>query len=120
YIVMRTDGLGYVLEGNENNNSGQFDSELDSDEIVVTDMPGVSITSVTPNPRGTPVSSVNIVFSKPVTGFDLADLRLTRNGGPDLLTDAQTLTSSDGVTWTLGNLDGLTAPDGTYNLRLNA
>jgi hypothetical protein len=36
------------------------------------------------------------------------------------LTGAQTLSSPDGVTWTLGNLSGLTAAAGTYVLSLRA
>ncbi|HZN69102.1 MAG TPA: ELWxxDGT repeat protein, partial [Tepidisphaeraceae bacterium] len=76
---------------------------------------------VTPNPRRDPVSEVRIVFSEPVTGFDLADLRLFRDGGPNnLLSAGQTLTTTDNVTWTLGNLAGLTTPDGRYTLALPA
>ena len=80
-----------------------------------------AITAVTPDPRNSSVSNIAIVFSKPVTGFDLADLRLTRNGGSNLLTGSQTLTSSDGGTnWSLGNLSGLTGSAGTYLLTLTA
>src|SRR5205823_3154352 len=46
-------------------------------------------------------------------------LSLTRNGGGNLLTGSQTLTSSDGgQTWTLGNLGSLTATGGQYLLTL--
>src|SRR5205823_2271761 len=45
---------------------------------------------------------------------------LRRDGGPNLLTAAQVLTIADGRTWTLGNLAGLTAPDGNYLLSLTA
>jgi hypothetical protein len=81
------------------------------------------IIDVAPDPRSTPVDSVNIVFSAPVRGFDLGDLQLlSRNGdGTNLLTPAQTLTSADNVTWTLGNLAGLTGPLGAgYLLSLVA
>ena len=50
----------------------------------------------------------------------MADLSLTRNGGANLLTGAQTLTSGDNINWTLGNLSGLTGTDGTYLLTLTA
>jgi FG-GAP-like repeat len=78
-----------------------------------------AITPVTPDPRTTPVSSITITFSAPVTGFDLADLSLTRNGSPVALTGAS-LTSTDNATWTLGNLSALTGPLGSYVLTLTA
>jgi hypothetical protein len=56
-----------------------------------------------------------------VTGLDLSDLTLSRNGGQNLLGPAQTLTSSNGgATWTLGNLKGLTWVAGDYTLVLLA
>jgi hypothetical protein len=54
-----------------------------------------------------------------VNGFDLADLALTRDGAPVSLSGA-TLTTSNNVTWTLGNLAGLAGPVGTYVLTLTA
>jgi hypothetical protein len=86
-----------------------------------TTAPTATIGAVTPNPRTTPVSSMTITFSKPVVGFDLSDLQLTRGGSAtNLLTSSQTLTTSDNITFTLGNLAGLTATAGTYTLTLNA
>jgi fibronectin-binding autotransporter adhesin len=82
--------------------------------------PTVDITDVTPDPRNTSVSSIAIVFSEAVSGFDIGDLALTRNGGSNLLTGAQTLTSGDNITWSLGNLSGLTGSDGSYTLTLTA
>lgn len=91
------------------------------DGDVDTTPPTVQIAAVSPSPRTTPVSSVVITFSEPVAGFDLADLALTRNGGANLLPGGATLGSSDGgVTWTLGNLDSLTAAGGNYTVTLNA
>jgi hypothetical protein len=85
-----------------------------------TTRPLVDIADVTPDPRGTPVGSITISFSEPVRGFEPGDLRLTRDGGADLLTAAQTLTTADNKTWTLGNLLGLTAAGGVYLLQLGA
>src|SRR5207237_242247 len=59
-------------------------------------------------------------FSEAVSGFDLADLQLALNGGSNLLTPAQTLTTSDSTTWTVGNLSGLTGTAGSYVLTLTA
>jgi hypothetical protein len=84
--------------------------------------PTADVVDVTPDPRTTAVATITIRFSERVTGFDLGDLSLTRNGGAtNLLTAAQTLTSTDnGLTWTLGNLAGLTLFSGQYDLTLTA
>jgi hypothetical protein len=81
--------------------------------------PTVSIDSVTPSPRNTVVPSLTITLSEPTIGVDLADLLLTRDGGTNLLSGTQTLTSSDSLVFTLGNLAGLTNTDGSYALTLN-
>jgi hypothetical protein len=79
-----------------------------------------SVLPVSPAVRNSAVAQVQILFNVPVTGFDLGDLRLTCNGGGNLLTAAQTLTTTDNASWTLGNLSGLTAQAGTYLLTLVA
>jgi hypothetical protein len=88
--------------------------------LIDTQPPTVAIQPVAPNPRVTPVEQVVIVFNEPVTGLDLADLRLSRNGGANLLTAAQTLNTADNIRWTLGNLGSLTATPGSYTLTLSA
>jgi len=82
--------------------------------------PAAAITAVDPDPRTTSVDSITIVFSEAVTGFDLADLALVRNGSGNLLTAAQTLVTSDSITYVLGNLADLTWPEGAYALSLIA
>ena len=68
-----------------------------------------------------PIESIKIVFSQTVEGFNVTDLTLTRDGGPNLLTGAQTVQSTDGGrTWLLRNLRELTTPTGHYTLTLNA
>lgn len=83
-------------------------------------VPLATIEGVSPNPRTTPVEELTFVFSEPVLGFDLSDLRLTRNGGENLLTGAETLQTVDNVTWTLGRLSQSTIDSGNYQLTLNA
>ena len=85
---------------------------------VDTVSPTVDITDVTPDPRETTVDTITIVFSEAVAGFTLADLSLTLSGGSNLLTGAQTLTTNDNITFTLGNLAGLTGVGGTLTLTL--
>ncbi|HEX2973984.1 MAG TPA: lamin tail domain-containing protein, partial [Tepidisphaeraceae bacterium] len=83
-------------------------------------LPTVSITPVAPDPQEEAVNSIEIVFSEPITGLDLADLSLSFNGGPNLLTAAQTLSTTDNIIWTLGNLAGLINLTGVYVLTLVA
>ncbi|MGB2824545.1 MAG: LamG-like jellyroll fold domain-containing protein, partial [Phycisphaerae bacterium] len=83
------------------------------------DRPTADIIDVVPDPRNSPVADIDIVFSEAVTGLDLSDLSLTRDGGGNLLT-GEPLETTDGITWTLGGLSALTAPSGTYTLTLTA
>ena len=78
------------------------------------------IPSVTPDPRQPPVLSMQLVFSEAIVGLDLADLSLRRNGGTNLLTVGQNLTTSDQTIFTLDNLGVLTALPGRYELSLRA
>jgi hypothetical protein len=71
--------------------------------------PTVSIGTLHPSVQTRAVASITITFSERVLGLNLADLQLLC-GGVNLLSAAQTLTSSDGITWVLGNLAGLTDP----------
>ncbi|MBY0522398.1 MAG: HYR domain-containing protein [Gemmataceae bacterium] len=89
--------------------------------ITVQDTPPTAvIAAIVPNPRNTPIASLVITFSEAVSGFDRSDLALTFNGGANLLTAAQSLTTSDNKTWTLGNLTMLTGSQGNYAVRLTA
>src|SRR5439155_23132213 len=53
----------------------------DSFRVDVTP-PTVDVMDVTPSLRNIPVDMITIGFSEHVTGFDLADLSLTRDGAP--------------------------------------
>ena len=80
--------------------------------------PTASIVPVDPNPRIVAVDSISIVFSEPVLNFDLADLQLTLDGGPNLLTGTEVLATADRITWSLATSALTTAP-GTYVLTLD-
>ncbi|HEX8914735.1 MAG TPA: hypothetical protein VF796_20455, partial [Humisphaera sp.] len=86
---------------------------------VDTTPPTATIAAVA-TPRATAVDSVAVTFSEKVYNLDLSDLTLSRNGGANLLTSAQTLTTTDGITYTLGGLTGLTAADGAYTLTVGS
>jgi subtilisin-like proprotein convertase family protein len=96
--------------------SGAADG-LDFGSIADTVAPTVVITPVSPDPRNTAVGSVQIVFSEPVIGFGLHALTLERGGAAVSLAGAW-LSTADFVTWTLGNLTGLTGAAGQYQLTL--
>ena len=82
------------------------------------------IDPVSPDPRWEPVSRVTITFAEPVSGFDLADLSLTRtaaNGGPlGLSLAAAALTTADNTTFVLSGLTNVTRQPGTYTLTVRA
>jgi O-glycosyl hydrolase len=84
-------------------------------------LPTANILPVIPDPRTDAVSSITIQFSERITGFDLPDLQLTRDGGGNVIGGNVTLTSnSDKTIWTLNNLGNLTGAPGEYQLRLVA
>ncbi|RLT06070.1 MAG: hypothetical protein DWI23_02155, partial [Planctomycetota bacterium] len=80
---------------------------------------GADIVDVTPDPRTTAVDSIAITFSRAVTGFDVADLRLVRDG-LDVSLAGAVVTSTDGVSWVLVGLASATSSTGVYKLTLNA
>jgi autotransporter-associated beta strand protein len=81
--------------------------------------PTVALAPSSPGTSSTAVGTVTIAFSEQVSGFDLADLSLTR-GGVSVSLAGATLTSLDNKTFTLGNLTGITSTAGTYALALAA
>src|SRR5262249_16237457 len=91
---------------------------------VFVDLTPPQVTSagpVTPSPRGTPVSTLDVVLSEPIDlgTFDYHDLTLTRNGAANLVTSAVTVALVSGNTYRLSGLDSLTASDGTYLLTVS-
>ncbi len=88
--------------------------------VIDTAAPLSHVLDVTPNPRTTPLDQIGIVFTEAVYGFSRDDLRLSRDGSPDLLTEGQALSSSDRLNWVLSNLTSRTGTPGTYTLLLPA
>ncbi|NUQ62795.1 MAG: metallophosphoesterase, partial [Pirellulales bacterium] len=113
YGAMRVDATDSTLIFQFINRQGMV-----IDTLTLDSAPTADIVDVMPDPRTIPVSQITIAFSEPVSGFDLPDLQLTRDGGANLLTGSQTLTTSDNKTWQLGNLSGLTGTAGNYTLSL--
>ena len=80
--------------------------------------PVVFIDGVTPDPRQNAVESISIVFSEAVDSFSNGNLRLTHDGGANLLAGTEGLTTSDHATFTLSGLSVLTRAAGDYELTL--
>lgn len=82
--------------------------------------PTANILDVTPDPRSSGVSTIDIVFSEPIDplSFDYQDLTLTRNGGANLITSAVTTVQIDSVTWQVSGLQNITDLEGSYDLTL--
>ena len=85
--------------------------------IAIT-LPSPTLTPSAPGTTASPVGSVTITFVRAVTGFDLADLTLTRDGAAVSLAGA-TLTTADSRTYTLGNVTAATTAEGVYVLSLS-
>jgi ELWxxDGT repeat protein len=127
--LVTTDGATHLADGVRSITARQTEPEgvesASSDPLditVDTAIPTVDILDVTPDPRSTGVSSISIRFSRAVTGFDLADLSLTRDGGPNLLTASERITSSsfEPNRFSLSGLTSITSVPGTYRLALTA
>ena len=84
---------------------------------IALTLPSPTITPSAAGTTATPVSSVTITFVRPVTGFNLGDLSLTRGGAAVSLAGA-TLGTTDSQTYTLGNLGPATTAEGVYLLTL--
>ena len=80
------------------------------------------IAPVSPNPRNTPVSSIDVTFSEPINSstFTTSALTLSDNGGANLITSAVTISLVSGSTYRIGGLSVLTTAEGQYTLTVSA
>jgi hypothetical protein len=97
-------------------------SSAQATTTVVSPLTLTSITAVSPNPRNTPVFTIDVTFSEPVdlATFTAGALSLTDNGGPNLITSAVTISLVLGSTYQISGLAGLTEAEGNYTLTVNA
>jgi fibronectin-binding autotransporter adhesin len=82
-----------------------------------------SITAVSPNPRNTPVSSIEVTFNDPINTSSVASgaVTLTENGNPIALSGLTfTLVPGTSATYAVGSLSSFTAAVGTFVLTVNA
>ncbi len=82
----------------------------------------MSIATVSPDPRNSVVSSIDVTFNEPVKPgtFTRSALTLTDNGGSNLITSAVTVALLSGSTYQINGLAGLTLADGSYTLMVNS
>ena len=80
-----------------------------------------AISSVAPNPRNTPVSSIDVTFSEPINTASLSAgaLTLTDNGTAVTISGVS-LSLISGTTYAINGLAGLTTAQGLYTLTVNA
>jgi Ca2+-binding RTX toxin-like protein len=103
-------------EGNSGIGGKGFNWLLDATAPIVTDIIDLQV-----DPRNTPVSSLDVVFSKPIdlTTFTNEDITLTLNGGANLITTGVTVSALNGSTYRISGLNTLTTIDGNYLLTVN-
>ncbi|TXT21851.1 MAG: FHA domain-containing protein [Planctomycetota bacterium] len=107
FLVTSTDG--------SNNESAPGDVPTITADSVT---PTAAIVAVSPNPRLTAVTDpIAINFGESVTGLDITDFTLTRNGDPVTLTAA--MLTGGGSAYNL-NLSTVTGLEGTYVLTLKS
>jgi subtilisin family serine protease len=81
--------------------------------------PVADVVDVSPDPRTTAVPAVGGQFDRGVSGVDLADFRLTRDGTAVSLAGVS-VTTTDNVRWTVSGLTAATTSTGTYVLTISA
>jgi hypothetical protein len=92
---------------------GLIDGKAALDLFVFPPTP--KIRNITPNPTFNAVDIIVVRWDQPVTGFDLTDVSLTRDGGPDLIPGSPArITTIDNKTFTIRSLKSLTSPAGEY------
>ena len=105
----------------------EFDGDSTSitfaNPVVVVDQM-LSITSlgaVSPNPRNTPVASIDVTFNEPIDPNTISSLDLSlTHGGPNLINSSVTVSLISGSTYQIGGLAALSASGGSYELTVNA
>lgn len=78
--------------------------------------PRAEFQAVTMRPDQSAAQSVELTFTEAITGFDIGDLRLTRDGSPVSLSGASL--SESGTSFLVSGLEQATSAAGTYVLQL--
>ena len=91
-------------------------------DMITTGPSIVALEQLATNPRNIVVMSLDVTFSEPVapTSFDYADLNLSLNGGPNLITRDVTVTPLNSTTFRIANFNWVVGSPGSYTLSINA
>ena len=120
--VPATDALAagtYNVAATATDGAGNVGGDDGSDELVVdTAAPVADIVDVSPDPRSSAVGLVKILFTEAVSGVDLSDFGLTRNGTRGDLTGVP-FVRVNASEYTL-DLTTVTAETGNYEFQLAA
>ena len=90
---------------------------------LLTDGPVISaLETLTDNPRSVVVPSLDVTFSHPVdpASFTFEDVRLTRNGGPNLISSAVTVAQVTPTTFRVANFNWVVGQEGLYTFSVDA
>ena len=112
-----TDTWTFAGNGNYNSASGTI-TDVITQPLTVT-----AIAAISPNPRTTPVSTVDVTFSLPIdTSSPTAGaVTLTDNGSPVAVSGVSfALVPGTTSTYQVGDLSAFTAAAGSYTLTVNA
>jgi hypothetical protein len=74
----------------------------------------------TTNPKLNVVEGITILFNRPVSGFDISDVSISRDGNPVTLGNGSQLISPDQQTWHLTRLNRAINGPGRYELTIDA
>ena len=79
------------------------------------------IVDVDPDPRNTPINTIDVVFTEPIktASFDASDITLTLDG-TTINTSNLSISPVNANTYRIGNLAGITGNVGQYQLNVNA
>jgi hypothetical protein len=114
-----TDTWTFVGNVNYASTSGTITDKIAQPPPAVT-----SITAVSPNPRNSVVSSIDVTFTEPINTSSLTAgaLVLTDDGSSNLINSSVDITLVAGTTSTyaIGGLTGLTGAQGLYTLVVSA
>ncbi len=82
----------------------------------------VSIGGISPNPRNTPVDSIDVTFDEAIdpTTFNYQAVSLTLDGGANLVNSSVSVSQVSSTTYQISGLSNLTTAQGTYTLTVNA
>ncbi len=113
FISQATDAAGNVEA---------MHSKADATTRVVPPLSVSTITAISPNPRNSSVSSVQVTFSSAIdtTSFSAAALSLTDNGNAVTLKGGLSIILDSGTTYEINGLGAYTGAGGTYVLAISA